>query len=245
MRRALTHEKSMRRWGEAQTPDGGIDPLRASVAIATHLNPMLDPAKVIARIDGFAAEARAIVGKGNSTWGAVNHVLFDRHGFTGNTERYSDPRNSYIDQVLHRKTGLPILLSLLWVETALRAGGKAYGVGLPGHFVAGIEEGGEGGERVIVDAFHAGTRLSVSDCEQIAVASGAAWTEETLLPLDGRRWALRMLMNLRNGYGQMGDAANLAAVLEQMVMLEPALGNQQEELKRLYAYLDQQAARNN
>jgi regulator of sirC expression with transglutaminase-like and TPR domain len=242
MRRALTHEKAMRRWVEAQLPDGGIDPLRAAIAIATHLHPTLDPPKLIARIDGFAAEARVIVARENSVWGAVNHVLFDRHGFTGNREHYSDPSNSYIDEVLQRRTGLPILLSLLWVETALRAGGKAFGIGLPGHFVAGIEEDGE---RIIVDAFHAGTRLSVSDCEQIAIASGSAWTEESLQPISGRRWALRMLMNLRNSYGHMGDAANLAAVLEQMVMLEPALGNQQEELKRLYAYLDQQAARNN
>jgi regulator of sirC expression with transglutaminase-like and TPR domain len=242
MRRAFTHEKSMRRWGEALLPNGGIDPLRGAIAIATHLNPQLDPVKVNARIDGFASEVRGMVAKDNSIWGAVNHVLFDRHGFVGNRERYTDPRNSYIDEVLQRKTGLPILLSLLWVETAVRAGGKAYGIGLPGHFVAGILEDGE---TVIVDAFHAGTRLSVSDCEQIAVASGAMWSEESLEPMEGRRWAMRMLMNLRNAYAQMGDAANLAAVLEQMVMLEPALGPQQEELKRLYAYLDQQAARNN
>jgi regulator of sirC expression with transglutaminase-like and TPR domain len=242
MRRPLTHEKAMRRWVEAQLPDGGIDPLRAAIAIATHLNPNLDPAKVIARIDGFAAETRQMIAHDNSTWGAVNHVLFDRHGFTGNRERYADPRNSYIDEVLQRRTGLPILLSLLWVETALRAGGKACGIGLPGHFVAGIEENGE---RLIVDPFHAGTRLSISDCEQIAIASGSIWSDELLTPLNGRRWTLRMLMNLRNAYAQMGDAANLGAVLEQMVMLEPALGNQQEELKRLYAYLDQQTAKNN
>jgi regulator of sirC expression with transglutaminase-like and TPR domain len=242
MRRPLTHEKAMRRWGEAQLPDGGIDPLRAAIAIATHINPNLDPAKVIARIDAFAAEARVIVAKNNAIWGAVNHVLFDRHGFTGNRDRYSDPRNSYLDEVLQRRTGLPILLSLLWVETARRAGGKAHGVGLPGHFVAAIEEAGQ---RILVDPFNAGTRLSLTDCEQIAIASGTSWSDQLLQPLAGRPWALRMLMNLRNAYAQMADAANLAAVLEQMVMLEPALGNQQEELKRLYAYLDQQTARNN
>jgi regulator of sirC expression with transglutaminase-like and TPR domain len=242
MRRALTHETAMRRWGEAQLPDGGIDPLKAAIAIATHLNPKLDPGKVTARIEGFAAEARRIVEKDNAVWGAVNHVLFDRHGFTGNREQYGDPRNSYIDEVLQRRTGLPILLSLVWVETALRAGGKAYGIGLPGHFVAGIVEGGEG---IIVDPFHAGTQLSVSDCEGIAVASGSMWSAEYLQAVEGRAWAMRMLMNLRGVYAQMGDAANLGAVLEQMVMLEPALGGMQEELKRVYAYLDQQASRNN
>jgi len=242
MRRPITSAVALQRLAEAQRPGGLIDPLAAAIAIGSHARPSLVPAEVLKQIDGFAREVRGMTAKGSAFWGSANHVLFDRHGFKGNRERYSDPQNSYIDQVLARRTGLPIMLSLIYVETVRRAGGQAYGIGLPGHFIAGVQENGE---RILVDAFNAGTPLSVEDCKSIALSTGAAWSEDSLEPLAGRRFAMRMLLNLRNVYAQMADAANTAAVVEQMVLLEPAMGNQQEELKRLYAYLDQQSARNN
>ena len=250
MRRPVTHPLALRRLRDARLEDGSVDPLAAAIAIATHARPRLSIGEVIEKIEGFAREVRAMAaigsdgeaGGGNAMAGVANHVLFDRHGFRGNRERYGDPQNSYIDCVLKQKTGLPILLSLIYVETVRRAGGVAHGIGLPGHIVAAVDEGGR---RVLVDAFDGGKHLTVDDCRKIAEGAGASWSEEYLEPVDGRKWVMRMLANLRNVYAQMGDAANLAAVVEQMILLAPEMGGLQEELARVYGWLDEQAAKNN
>src|SRR5205823_9346815 len=95
--------------------------------------------------------------------GALNRVLFEEQGFRGNTEAYYDPRNSFLNDVLDRRTGIPITLSTVYMAVGRRAGLTVEGVGLPGHFVARVSTG-EGD--VLVDPFHGGAVLTAEDCQQ-------------------------------------------------------------------------------
>src|SRR5258708_36521893 len=94
---------------------------------------------------------------------ALNRVLFQEEGFHGNAEEYYDPRNSYLNEVLDRRTGIPISLSTVYMEVARRAGLRVEGVGMPGHFIVRVVAGPRA---ILIDPFHAGTLLSEDDCQQ-------------------------------------------------------------------------------
>jgi len=231
--------------------EGAVDPLRAAIAIATNHRPTLKPEAILKQLDMYAHQAQPMLAhKNNALVGVVNHVLFDRQGFTGNREQYSDPLNSYMDEVLKRRRGLPILLALVFVETANRAAmlaGRAdvaHGIGLPGHFVAAVDVAGDEDQRVYVDAFGAGEILSADDCRELVVSHGAGWRDAYLEPVTGEAWALRMLTNLKNVYLEMHDVANAAATLEQMLVIEPSRPRH-NELVQLYQVIDKHIARNN
>ena len=96
---------------------------------------------------------------------AFNEYLFAERGFNGNQERYDDPRNSCLNEVLDRRTGIPITLSLVYMEVGRRAGLRVDGVNFPGHFLVRCPEvGGRGRAGLIVDPFHGGALLSEHDC---------------------------------------------------------------------------------
>jgi regulator of sirC expression with transglutaminase-like and TPR domain len=242
----ITHPLALERLRDACDPaTGHVDILAAAIAIATHVQPTLQPPKVIEMLDRMARDVRHIVNYNNPPIEALKDVLFTRYAFVGNTHRYQDPRNSYIPEVLQRRTGLPILLSLIYVETARRAGYVAHGVGLPGHFIAAFDVDGDPARRVYVDAFHRGTLLSIDDCRRATKTAVADWRDEYLQPATPLYWALRILTNLRSTYKEMGDLANTAAVLEQMLILEPANTPVARELAMNYQLLDEQIAKNN
>src|SRR4029077_13286002 len=95
---------------------------------------------------------------------ALSRYLFHEQGFRGNESDYYDPRNSYLNEVLIHRTGLPISLSILAMGVAGRAGLEVVGVGLPGHFIA---KALLDGQEVLFDPFHAGRLLSVAECEAL------------------------------------------------------------------------------
>lgn len=243
--RPICHPLALERLADARLPNGEIDPVAAAIAIATHHTPTLKPDLLRARLDAYACDVRHFLDHQNPLHAAVNHVLFDRYALFGDREHYSDPENSYIDRVLERKTGLPIVLSLIWVETARRAGGSAHGIGLPGHFVAAVDLPLKEGGRVYLDPFRRGAVLSLEQCQQVSLAAGVAWHEEFLQPVTGQQWAVRMLNNLRNAYTELGDPVNTAAVLEQLLLLDPRNAVRQRELQSLYTRLDQRISQNN
>jgi len=111
-----------------------------SLLLARLANPRLDEAACRAQLDAMAARCRELIAEPSSTrekCRALNRVLFHEWGFHGNTEHYTDPRNSFLDQVLERRTGLPISLSVVYLLVAARAGIELEPVGLPGHFLVG------------------------------------------------------------------------------------------------------------
>jgi regulator of sirC expression with transglutaminase-like and TPR domain len=241
----ISHPLALARLRAARDPAGRVDVLAAAIGVATHARPTLDPVAIGSELDGFARDVRHIIQSDNAPADALRHVLFVRHGFYGNPAQYNDPQNSYIDGVLRRRTGLPILLSLVLVETARRSGLVAHGIALPGHFVAAVDPDGDATKRIYIDAFNRGAVLTAEGCRITAEAAGAAWHDEYLLSAAPEPWAMRILNNLRATYSQMGDPANTAAVLEQMLVLDPDQTQAARQLEAAYQMIDEHIARNN
>ena len=177
-----------------------VDLATACLLVGTTTEPDLALADHLAVLDALASSARADVPVGASPAQAaegLRRALGERAGFAGRTGDYLDPRSSMLHQVLRRRHGLPILLSVVWVEVAARLGVAAVGVGLPGHFVVCI--GDPEGEHQLVDPFTGGRLVSRAEVSvRVLGATGAP-----LEPADFRGWAprevlLRVLLNLLN-----------------------------------------------
>jgi regulator of sirC expression with transglutaminase-like and TPR domain len=140
---------------------------------------------------------------------AFNEYLYDEQGFAGNRDRYDDPRNSFLNEVLDRRTGIPISLAVIYLEVARRAGLRVEGVNFPGHFLlrAGpVNAASSGGEVLIIDPFHGGAQLSSFDCRQLLrqhVGDEAAFDTTLLLPASRHDIVVRMLVNLKRLYVRM------------------------------------------
>ncbi|WP_443056549.1 transglutaminase family protein [Streptomyces sp. MUM 178J] len=129
---------------------------------------------------------------------ALADLLGDRCGFHGVPADYQRLESSLLHEVLRRRRGLPILLSVVWVEVARRAGAPVYGVALPGHYVVGFGAPGETGEQVLADPFAGGRVLTGTDAELlVAGATGAPLEPSMLQPADPRETVLRILNNIR------------------------------------------------
>jgi len=191
----------------------GNDLAPAALAIARIEYPSLDARPYLARLDRMGEEAAARIGPVpavpyEDTVRAFNEYLYDEQGFAGNRERYDDPRNSFLNEVLDRRTGIPISLAVIYLEVARRAGLRVDGVNFPGHFLlragrAGAEPGGEG---FIIDPFHGGAQLSSYDCRQLLrqhVGDEAAFDATLLLPATRHDIVVRMLVNLKRLYVRM------------------------------------------
>ncbi|WP_030929320.1 transglutaminase-like domain-containing protein [Streptomyces sp. NRRL S-646] len=126
---------------------------------------------------------------------ALHHLLGVQDGFRGSPADYQRLESSLLHEVLRRRRGLPILLSVVWMEVARRAGAPVYGVALPGHFVVGF---GPREKQVLVDPFDGGRVLGVGDAELlVAGATGAALDSSMLTPADPLDVVLRILNNIR------------------------------------------------
>jgi regulator of sirC expression with transglutaminase-like and TPR domain len=179
----------------AAVPDPPLDAL--TLAIAEELR-TVDADRAMARLDLLGEEVAANADGRTSAEDQVHalaEVLGDVHGFAGDREHYDDPSNSMLDLVLERRRGLPILLSVIYVEVARRAGIPLAGVGLPGHFVAGHFGAGEA---VLCDPFDGGA-IVAPDVDP-----------RTLRPWSAHETALRVLNNLVVAYQRRG---NLGAAL--------------------------------
>ena len=185
-------------------PDDEIPLDEAALLIAAHARPDLDVAAELGRIDELAAGCK------EPTLDALVHHLFAEEGFRGNTEEYQDPDNSYLDQVLRRRLGIPITLSVLTMEVGRRLGLALDGIGMPGHFLVGSRA--EPG--TYLDPFGGGRRLDVAGCQAIyASLGGSGWDESYLAPVGARSILTRMLLNLQ-GIFLPSDLRSAAWVLE-------------------------------
>ncbi len=172
---------------------------------------------------------------------AMHDVVFATAGFTGDAGEYDHPQNSFLDDVVRRRRGLPIALSLVVIEVAQRAGLKAWGLALPGHFLAGVFVDHE--RFAVIDAFHGGKLLPL---DEVARRVGLPTSEmgELLQPASPSVILLRMLTNLRGSYLRRKDHEPLAGVLSRMLLLrrkDPQLLLERAEVRRLL--LDDDGAR--
>jgi regulator of sirC expression with transglutaminase-like and TPR domain len=155
------------------TPGGDL--AAAVLTIARIEYPYLDPEPYLRIIERMGEEASTRIEAADSAPDAVrilNEYLYDEMGFRGNREHYDDPRNSFLNEVLERRTGIPISLAVVYLEVARRAGLRADGVNFPGHFLLRVQtdldpQSPAGEAFLIVDPFHGGALLDHDDCEQL------------------------------------------------------------------------------
>ncbi len=156
--------------------------------------------------------------------------LFHDLGFSGNERDYYDPRNSYLNDVLDRRTGLPITLSVIAITVGSRAGIQVAGVGLPGHFIA---KATARGEEIYFDPFHGGRLLSVQDCEALVEqVLGVPFeaTPDSLASVPIGTILERMLNNLKGAYLKQADFARGARIVARLCQLRPDDVSQRRDL---------------
>jgi regulator of sirC expression with transglutaminase-like and TPR domain len=235
--------------------DERADLTRIALEIAADAYPGLKAEPFLEAINDLADRVRQRCPAGAGTrqvLGQINWVLFVEEGFQGNVEDYYDPRNSYLNEVLGRKTGIPISLSVLYLALAERVGLPMAGVNLPAHFVV---RAGQGSETIFVDPFHGGALLDPAGCQRrVAEVSGRTTplTEAELAACPTATIVARMLRNLKATYLQKQDFAAAVPVLRRLVALlddDPLerrdlgvvclhAGRPGEALDHLPAYLD-------
>ena len=206
----------------------GDDLAPAALAIARVEYPSLDSKPYIARLDRMGLEARARARQpGTDPIRAFNEYLYDEQGFVGNRERYDDPRNSFINEVLDRRTGIPISLAVIYLEVAHRAGLHVDGVNFPGHFLLRVREGygDPRSEVAIIDPFHGGARLSEYDCRQLLrqhVGDEAAFDTSLLAPATRHDIIVRILVNLKRLYVRMRSFPQARFVSTLLLGIDPS-----------------------
>lgn len=217
---------------DVETPDGLV---RAAVAIAMHHRGGVRAETVLDELNGIASEVRKRV-RSRQTRAVLAHLhdhLFEELGFGGGIDEsvgveVHHATHSYLPDVLQRRRGLPIVMALIYVEVARRLGLNAWGIGLPGHFMAGVECDGK---RLIIDAFNRGRLLSLSDAaERLRELYGqeAEFTSDLLEPVSHRMWLTRIMQNLIRAFGSAGQFVDVGAMLELEMLLWP----EQDRLQR-------------
>jgi regulator of sirC expression with transglutaminase-like and TPR domain len=157
---------------------------------------------------------------------AFNKYLFDDLHFVGNRDKYEDPRNSCLNEVLDRRTGIPITLSVVYMEIARRAGLQIDGVNFPGHFLVRCPEvRSRGSSGLIIDPFHGGALLSEHDCRlllQRHVGSEVAFNKALLAPTTRLQIIVRMLLNLKRIYVHMRSFPQARDITELLLAMTPS-----------------------
>ena len=205
--------------------DERIDMLRASLTFARIEYPNLDSAPYIAQVEELGRRVSAKIddpGEPAQCIAALNCVLFDQELFRGNTADYYHPRNSFINDVLDRRMGIPITLALLYMEVARRAGFQLFGVGMPGHFM--LKHYDIDGRSFFIDAFERGSVLSEDDCKrkiESIHAGQITLRPEFLLIVTRRQMLTRMLNNLRTIYLSRRDFRRAIQVVDLILVIYP------------------------
>jgi regulator of sirC expression with transglutaminase-like and TPR domain len=208
----------------AEGAGGEVRLAEAALWIAADEYPGLEVAAWLDRLDGLGERAAARLHPAmtvDDAAAAVGAVLFGGEGLRGNTEDYYDPRNSFLNDVLERRLGIPITLSVIYMDVAARAGLTVQGVGLPGHFIVRAERGGA---RRLLDPFHGGTPLAGDDCEallQRILGGGARLEPAHLRPVGTREIITRMLANLKGIYTARGDWTRALRTLDRLLLVCP------------------------
>ncbi len=194
----------------------------ASLLFAADHCPGLEPARFLAKLDGLAARVRARgAGTTEARAAALRDVLVGEEGLRGNLESYDDPRNSFLNEVLDRKAGIPVSLSVVWLDVAAQLGWPLVGLGLPGHFIVRLDDPAG---PLLLDPFDQGRALEPEDLKRLLprmdggrVALAAAHMQ----PMRVKATLARQLHNLRAIFaaGERWHAADL--VLARLLAMEP------------------------
>ncbi|RAJ41263.1 regulator of sirC expression with transglutaminase-like and TPR domain [Kitasatospora sp. SolWspMP-SS2h] len=148
-------------------------------------------------------------------------VLGGRERFHGRQSDYLRLESSLLPEVLRRRRGLPIMLSLVWSAVAARAGLTVHGIALPGHFIVAVGDPGGGDEYVLADPFHGGRLLDVSDVERLVATSGHPFSPELLTPAQPLDTVLRVLGNIRRWAADRPEHARTQLWAAELALLLP------------------------
>ena len=217
----------------AKSPDPDL--ATAALLIARLEYPNLDATPYLEQLDQMGLVARRRLGE--ASHGAdplrrvelLNRYLFDEQGFTGNHREYDDPRDSLLNAVLDRRTGIPLSLALVYMEVARRAGVWVEGVNFPGHFLLRMpyrtEKAVHLDTDLIVDPFRGGAVLSETDCRRLLhdhVGEQTTFDRRLLMRATKQQIIIRMLVNLKRIYIKMRSFPQGLAIAQLLLALDPS-----------------------
>ncbi len=213
----------------------------SALLIAKEEYPELDVAHYLDHLAALGRAAQSALCKAENTVErvqALSDFLFVRSGFAGNRDSYGDPRNSFLNDVIERRLGIPITLSVIYLEVGRRAGLNLFGVSFPSHFlVKAVDERGE----LIIDPFNGGAILDLDDLrtrlKQI-YGQPVELQPAMVKAVATRRILARMLRNLKNIYASGADWPHALAALDRILILEPRAADELLERAALYERLE-------
>jgi regulator of sirC expression with transglutaminase-like and TPR domain len=197
---------------------------RAALLIAAEEYPQLDVDYYIAQLDGFAEELRPRLPSPAGSLSDLRRLrdyLFNDLGFRGNSGHYFDARNSFLNDVIDRRLGIPITLSVIFIEVGRRVGLELQGVGMPGHFI--VKHLSEEGE-VLFDPFNEGKELTADECRALIVemyGGELIFHPSFLRAVSKQQIIVRMLQNLKGIYARANDHHKLLTAVERALLVTP------------------------
>jgi len=208
----------------AAVREESISPETAALLIARDARPDLDVERELARLDELAAPLGQLDPRtpAHEQAQAIVAHLYEGLGFHGNEDDYFDPRNSYLDEVIARRTGIPLTLALVIAAVGRRAGVEVEGIGFPGHFLARVG----GPEGVLVDPFFGGRILDDASLARLAtrmLGSSARLLPSHLEPVGLRPLVVRMLLNLKHAHERRRDHAHALLACDRLVDLTDSI----------------------
>lgn len=230
---------------EINQPDEQIDLAKAALYVAQEEYPHLDPDEYLNALDTMAAELQERLPAQSYPLRIIqiiNRYLYDDLGFTGNANDYYDPRNSFLNEVIDRRMGIPITLALVYLEVAKRIDFPMVGVGMPGHFLIrpNVPE-----METFVDAFNRGEVIFAQDCqEKLSQIFGQPMEmrSEFLESVSNRQFLARMLMNLKVIYLRQEELEKALAAVERILLLFPEFPGELRDRGLIYYQLGQWVA---
>ncbi len=208
----------------ASMEDHAVELAPSALLIARLQYPSMDGSYYLGMVDDMARRLGRRIREPNepeSLVKLINEILFQEEGFRGNTDNYYDPRNSYLNEVLERKLGIPITLSIIYIEVGRRAGLRTYGIGLPGHFIVGLltDTG-----RIFIDPFNQGEILTEDGCRRIVrshMGMSTVFNRSLLDPTWPKQILVRLMRNLKGIYLSTNDPPRALTLLHWIIMLAP------------------------
>jgi len=205
-------------------PEDKIDLGSAALTMVISEYPNLDVKEYLTRLDRIGVAVSRRLGEEITVYrviAAINCVLFNDLGFKGNRENYYDPKNSFLNEVIERKTGIPITLSLLYMEVAERVGLALQGVGFPGHFLVKYPAQSDD---LVIDPFNTGeirSRESLQKMLRGLYGDKVEFQPSFLLAVTKKQILKRILNNLKLIYFKANDLWRTLSVMQRLVILEP------------------------
>jgi regulator of sirC expression with transglutaminase-like and TPR domain len=241
----VTGAATMSRWERiVRSPAEEIDLAEGALVIAADEYGDLDVDAYMHRVEEMGATLRRRLRSDISTSEAIlalNRYLFDELGFAANTGEYYDPRNSYFNQVMDRRLGIPITLSLVYIETGRRIGLSLHGISFPGHFLVKcvVRDGA-----IVLDPYARGVSLSLEDLQQRfkaahdGVEPGPAVIKGILAAANPKDILARLLRNLKAIYVQRADQMRALSASNRIIALLPADADEYRDRGQLYLDLE-------